>query len=120
MTPDEALDKAAATVGSMQALAEGLGVTKGAVGQWKLPGRRVPAEHCPTIERMTNSAVLCEQLRPDVDWAVVRGKPEEPPCPNRRSTDPEPTAGRAGRTPPSRDNVMTAAADHAAVTEPKP
>jgi DNA-binding transcriptional regulator YdaS (Cro superfamily) len=56
----------------MQALAEKLGVTKGAVGQWKLPGRRVPAEHCPAIERLTEGAVRCEDLRPDVDWAIVR------------------------------------------------
>jgi DNA-binding transcriptional regulator YdaS (Cro superfamily) len=56
----------------MQALGEKLGVTKGAVGQWKLPGRRVPAEHCPAIERLTEGAVRCEDLRPDVDWAIVR------------------------------------------------
>jgi DNA-binding transcriptional regulator YdaS (Cro superfamily) len=72
MTPEQALDKASEIVGSMQALGEELGVTKGAVGQWKLPGRRVPAEHCPAIERLTHGAVRCEVLRPDVDWATVR------------------------------------------------
>ena len=90
MTPEEALDQATAIVGSMQALAELLGVTKGAVGQWKLEGRRVPAEHCPSIERQTGGKVLCEHLRPDVDWAVVRGKSSEPACPSRRATDPKP------------------------------
>lgn len=72
MTSDEALTKAADIAGSMQSLGEQLGVTKGAVGQWKLPGRQVPAEHCPAIERITAGAVRCEDLRPDVDWQVVR------------------------------------------------
>lgn len=72
MTPHEALDKAVAKIGSMRALGESLGVTKGAVGQWKLPGRHIPAEHCPSIEKLTDGAVRCEELRPDVEWSVVR------------------------------------------------
>ena len=72
ITPEEALDKAVALLGSLQSLAEKLDVTKGAVGQWKLPGRRIPAEHCPVIERLTSGQVRCEQLRPDVDWQTVR------------------------------------------------
>lgn len=72
MTSEEALHLASVIAGSMQALATELRVTKGAVGQWKLPGRRVPAEHCPSIERITSGAVRCEVLRPDVDWATVR------------------------------------------------
>jgi len=54
--------------GSKAALARTLGVTKAAVGQWK----KVPERHCPTIERATNGAIRCEDLRPDVDWAVLR------------------------------------------------
>lgn len=41
---------------------------------WRKRGR-VPAEHCPAIERATGGAVRCEDLRPDVDWAVLRGAP---------------------------------------------
>jgi DNA-binding transcriptional regulator YdaS (Cro superfamily) len=74
MTPQEALDKAVAKLGSMQSLAAPLGVTKGAVSQWKMPGRRIPAEHCPTIEKLTDGDVRCEQLRPDVEWVVVRNQ----------------------------------------------
>jgi DNA-binding transcriptional regulator YdaS (Cro superfamily) len=36
---------------------------------------RVPAEYCPAIERETaarGSPVTCEELRPDVDWSVLR------------------------------------------------
>ena len=33
---------------------------------------RVPAEYCPAIEKATQGAVRCEDLRPDVDWAYLR------------------------------------------------
>lgn len=33
---------------------------------------RVPAEYCPTIERETGGAVRCEELRPDIEWHVLR------------------------------------------------
>lgn len=66
------IDRAIDIAGSMQALANALGVTRGAVFQWRLDGRRVPAEHCPKIERITFGRVKCEQLRPDVDWAYIR------------------------------------------------
>ena len=90
MTPEEALDKAVSVIGTMQVLADHLGVTKGAVGQWKLDGRKIPAEHCPTIERLANRAVTCEQLRPDVDWAYLRAvAPSDPDTPHRRATDKE-------------------------------
>lgn len=59
--------------GSMTALATHLGITKAAVHQWGLPGRRVPAEYCPLIEKLTDGALICETIRPDVAWHVVRG-----------------------------------------------
>lgn len=36
---------------------------------------RVPAEYCPAIEgetRARGEAVTCEELRPDVQWGVLR------------------------------------------------
>jgi DNA-binding transcriptional regulator YdaS (Cro superfamily) len=76
------IDRAAEVLGSQVALAKLLGVSKGAVGQWREPDRRVPAEHCPVIERETrakaaevgdpSAVVTCEQLRPDVEWSVLR------------------------------------------------
>lgn len=38
---------------------------------------RVPADRCPAIERATGGAVRCEDLRPDVDWAYLRGTNKE-------------------------------------------
>ena len=72
MTPAEALGKAVAHAGSMQKLAKHLGVTKGAVSQWKLAGRQIPLRHCPSIERLTAGDVQCEELRSDVDWSAIR------------------------------------------------
>lgn len=39
-----------------------------AVKGWRMT--RVPAEYCPRIERLTG--VKCEELRPDIEWAVLR------------------------------------------------
>ena len=63
---------------TMEALGEKLGVTKGAVSQWKSEGRNVPASHCPEIEKLTSGQVKCEELNSDVDWAYLRTVPELP------------------------------------------
>lgn len=76
MNDQHPIDKAATLVGSQVALAAALGVTKAAVNQWKAVQRKVPAEHCPVIERLTGGAVRCEDLRPDVLWEVLRTQPE--------------------------------------------
>ncbi|NVI06379.1 transcriptional regulator [Paraburkholderia youngii] len=61
---------AAATVGGYKALADILGVTKGAVHQWMSPGRQVPIEHCTPIEQATAGIVTRQMLRPD-DWQSI-------------------------------------------------
>lgn len=71
-TPPHPIDRAAAIVGSQAKLAGCLGVTRAAVNQWKAGDRQVPADHCPAIERATGGVVRCEDLRPDVDWGVLR------------------------------------------------
>lgn len=75
----DAIERAAECLGSQSALADLCGVSKGAVSQWKEPGRRVPAEYCPLIERATDGKVRCEQLRPDVAWDVLRMQAGEEP-----------------------------------------
>lgn len=83
------IERAADVIGSQVALASLLGVTKAAVCQWKDEGRRVPAEHCPLIERETRRIasergdpaliVTCEQLRPDIAWDVLRMQAQPEP-----------------------------------------
>ena len=71
------IDKAAEIVGSQTHLATVLGVSKGAVSQWKDESRRVPAAHCVAIERATNGAVSRRDLRPD-DWQKIWPELAEP------------------------------------------
>lgn len=81
------IERTAEVLGSQVALATLLGVTKAAVHQWKDEGRRVPAEHCPVIERETrrisadrgdpSMVVTCEELRPDVAWEVLREQTQD-------------------------------------------
>lgn len=69
--------------GTVNALAESIGVPAALVSQWKLGVRQVPAERCPAIERATAGAVRCEDLRPDVDWAYLRAT--DCPVPEREA-----------------------------------
>ncbi|MGA7781123.1 MAG: Cro/CI family transcriptional regulator [Paraburkholderia sp.] len=64
------IEIAAGIVGSYKALADILGVTKGAVHQWMAPDRRVPIEHCTPIEQATGGVVTRQMLRPD-DWKSI-------------------------------------------------
>lgn len=59
-------------VGSQAKLARTLGVSVGAVSQVANGRRPVPPAWCPIIEELTKRAVLCEELRPDVKWSVLR------------------------------------------------
>jgi DNA-binding transcriptional regulator YdaS (Cro superfamily) len=68
-TPMDALDEAISIAKGVGALAGRVGAATSAPSMWKKRGR-VPAEHCPAIERETG--VRCERLRPDVAWDVLR------------------------------------------------
>lgn len=58
--------------GSLSAMARALNLSGYQVIQeWRRQGR-VPAEHCPVVERLTEGAVTCEELNDKVDWAFVR------------------------------------------------
>ena len=56
--------------GGMSSLAKHFGITTWAVSKWRYTG--VPVERCPDIEMLTNGEVRCEDLRPDVNWPVLR------------------------------------------------
>ena len=65
----EAFLRAIEIAGSRLRLAELIGVASSTPGMWVFR-KKVPAEHCPAIERETG--VRCEELRPDVPWEVLR------------------------------------------------
>jgi DNA-binding transcriptional regulator YdaS (Cro superfamily) len=77
-----ALSKALNIVGGPAKMARQLGERQQTVSAWDRRGKgRVPAEHCPGIERATRGAVRCEDLRPDVEWWVLRHGWEHAPQP---------------------------------------
>lgn len=61
-------------------------VTPQQVWNWLNRDKVVPAQYCPTIEKICDGAVRCEDLNPNVDWAYLRGTGADP-RPRRRSTD---------------------------------
>ena len=66
---DSPLERAIRAAGGISALAKSLGVkSHSVVNQWR--NKRVPADKCPDIERLTG--IRCEDLRPDVRWDVLR------------------------------------------------
>lgn len=67
-----AITKAVEILGGPSRVAVLLGVSPQAVCFWRDGKRRFPADSCPTIERVTGGTVRCEDLRPDVEWSVLR------------------------------------------------
>ena len=67
--------------GAISELSRTLKVPVSLVSQWASGARAIPAERCPDIERATG--VRCEELRPDVNWAVLR-EPTATPEPAAR------------------------------------
>ncbi|MBY0455241.1 MAG: helix-turn-helix domain-containing protein [Burkholderiaceae bacterium] len=66
-----ALNEAICKAGGLAAFSAGIGApSSGAVKQWRISGS-IPADYCPAIERITG--VVCERLRPKVDWGYLRG-----------------------------------------------
>lgn len=78
------LERAIELVGNSSKLAAAIGVTLQRLTNWLERG--VPAERCPDIERATGGAVRCEDLRPDVAWAVLREQ-AAPPIPTEEARD---------------------------------
>ncbi|WP_084300419.1 YdaS family helix-turn-helix protein [Microvirgula aerodenitrificans] len=59
--------------GGALAIAKRREIGLSAVHNWPLRGR-IPADHCPTLEQMCAGTFVCEQMRPDVEWSVIRGQ----------------------------------------------
>lgn len=59
--------------GNATRLSRDLDVDQSLVSLWANGVRPIPAERCLEIEKITEGTVTCEELRPDVDWAYLRG-----------------------------------------------
>jgi DNA-binding transcriptional regulator YdaS (Cro superfamily) len=63
----EALRRAIDLVGGQTKLAAGIGVRQNRVNNWLNRDHQVtPAEYCSAIQKLTNGAITCSDLRPDV------------------------------------------------------
>lgn len=82
------LDTAARLAGGRLTLANMLGVSAAAVGNWKIRGA-IPIEHCAAIEQATGGAVTRIDLRPD-DWQKIW-----PELAVSEEKQPLPSAGRS-------------------------
>lgn len=51
-------------------------VTPQHVWNWINRDSVVPAQYCPTIEKICNGQIRCEELNSSVDWAVIRASAE--------------------------------------------
>lgn len=63
------------------ALGRDMGISPSLISQWANGIRPVPTERCPEIEKATSGLVTCEELRPDVDWAYLRGSGQNQTAP---------------------------------------
>jgi len=63
--------------GAQAALARLLDVPPVLISQWVRGKRPIPLERCGEIEQATESAVTCEEMRPDkvVLWTYLRSRP---------------------------------------------
>lgn len=67
---------------TQELMADALGVEQSTISAWGSGDRPVPTQHCPAIEKKTKAIakakqdpsliVMCEELRPDIDWAALR------------------------------------------------
>ena len=62
--------------GAAAKLAKTLGIPPALVSQWTADAgaRQVPSARCVAIERATDGAVTCEEMRPDVVWVRVKDR----------------------------------------------
>lgn len=69
------LREAVKLAGGASAVAEHLGLSRGAIYDFIRRGD-FAAEHCPVIEKFSNGRVKCEILNRLVDWPYVRQSTE--------------------------------------------
>lgn len=58
---------------SAASFARSVGVEPAAVSYWISGARNPSIEKCQRIEFVTDGAVRCEDMRPDLNWAYLRG-----------------------------------------------
>jgi DNA-binding transcriptional regulator YdaS (Cro superfamily) len=63
------------SLGGPALIAGRIGIRPQAISLWAIKGR-IPAQRVPQLERMARELgkpIRAEQMRPDIDWGVLRG-----------------------------------------------
>ncbi|AEP36202.1 transcriptional regulator [Taylorella asinigenitalis] len=58
--------------GRSKRLIEGLGISRVSLWQWKNEHVKISIERCLEIEKFTAGKVTCEELRPELDWVLIK------------------------------------------------
>ncbi|HDR1413179.1 helix-turn-helix domain-containing protein [Pasteurella multocida] len=69
---NRSINKAIALLGGQSALARACGVSQPTVNKW-VNGGNMDVKHIVSIIKATDGRVTAEEIRPDVDWAVIKG-----------------------------------------------
>ncbi|WP_424404778.1 transcriptional regulator [Pasteurella sp. PK-2025] len=69
----EAIRKAIEYCKGQDRLAKACGVKQQSVAKW-LKGAKMDTKYIERIIKATNGKVTAEEIRPDVDWAVIKGE----------------------------------------------
>ncbi|MGL5949113.1 MAG: helix-turn-helix domain-containing protein [Aeromonas sp.] len=59
--------------GSIAKLARKMGLSQPSIHEWASGKYPLPMNRCIELEKITNGEVMCEEMRPDVDWGYLRG-----------------------------------------------
>lgn len=70
----EPLKKAITIVGGQRKLALICGVSQASVSKWLNGISKIGEDKAILLEQALNGLVTCEELRPDVNWSVIRGR----------------------------------------------
>ncbi|WP_392564345.1 helix-turn-helix domain-containing protein [Orbus wheelerorum] len=68
------LEMAIKKIGSQKKLADEIGVVQSCVWKWLHGETRIPLDKAMNIELLTKGQVKCEELRPDINWSILRNK----------------------------------------------
>ena len=74
--------------GNASRLARSIGVSLSYFSQMASGYRPISPERAISIEKATTGAVRCEDMRPDIDWAYLRGTAKRARFPIRRDAEP--------------------------------
>ena len=72
MDKSNKLTEAIDLLGGRPAFCAALDISPQRLWNWIKREQTLPAEYCPTVERLTEGKIRCEDFWPDTDWEYMR------------------------------------------------